>query len=862
MKLLAKILQEKRSDLVRECVSAYEGGDLDRPCPAAALFEQGLEQLMRAIESGAHTSIDLFIEGVMQQVARKELPPSRAMRVVNILRASIVESLSGARTGARAKKAVTWLEDQFSRASQKLMEGIEEILAREYAEHEKWERHAKELEGKTIKLTSKLGRGWVDVGGTRMCLLDILGGWSNMRDATSIFAGEETYHRVMFEMGLSETFSKKGTEEQVLETSAQGLFDAVDTFSEAGFGDFEVKELDFAQGYARITCKDTFEGWSFLNQGNLAPEPICYYSCGVLLSFMKSVTGRDELCATETSCIAKGDAVCEFFIGPEEVLARQGVPVRAWGMTIREKAEQLEFQLAEKDRVEKELTRKYREMSVLNRISARINQSLELDEILHFAISELEHIVGEDKGISIYLLDSKRNELVFCAQRGYPEEFFRRLGRLKLDEGMVGTVVREGIPLAYDNYPQYSLALKPVVEEAQVKSVMVVPLVAQDRIVGTLSVATRMPYHFTPEELGLMSLIGNQIGVAIEKARLIEGIRASEEKYKTLVEDINDGYVVCQDGRVVFANDAFLAMYGYAREEVLGCGCQSFFAQGWNEQDGPVHFEFLRIHRDGSKLPTEIKVSFTEFEGSPAMIGITRDISERKRMEQRVRESERLASIGQLAAAIAHEIRNPLSAIKMNVQILEKNLALEGFNKRRLEIAAGEINRLDRVVEDVLDFARPLQVKAAPGNLNDIVSRCTTLFRDVFEQKHAKVVTVLPGTLKKARIDGERIEQALLNIILNALDAMPEGGVLTITTRELDHLGRRMVAVEFRDSGVGMDHQQLRRIFDPFYTTKTAGVGLGLPTVKKIIEAHEGMIEVESAPQQGSTFRVLLPAER
>lgn len=860
MKSFAEMREKKLEQLIRECARAFESGCLEHQGPEAVLVTQGLDALLWAIEKEEGGVLDGFVDAVVERVARGDLLPSRGMLVLSLLRTVARKSVVAANGTGTARKAA-WLEAQCARATERLMGGLDDLLVRERGQREKWEQRARELEAKTIKLTSKLGRGWVDVGGTRMCLLDILGGWSNMREATSLFAGEDTYHRVMFEMGLSETFSKKGTAEEVLEKSAQGLSDAVDTFSEAGFGDFDVKELEFSRGYARITCKDTFEGWSFLNRGDLASAPVCYYACGVLLSFMKSVTGREELCATETRCIARGDAFCEFFIGPREVLAGQGVQVREWGMTIKEKAEHLEFQLAEKERVEKELTRKYTEMSVLHRISARVNQTLKLDEILGFAISELEQVVGDDKGISIYLLDRKKNELVFCAQRGYPEKFFRHLGRLRLDEGMVGTVVREGVPLAYDDYTQFPRALRSAVEEARVKSVMAVPLLAQDRVVGTLSIATRTPYHFTPEEMGLMSLIGSQIGVAIEKAQLIEAIKESEEKYKTLVEDINDGYVVCQDGRVVLANDAFANIYGYTPEEVLGCECQAFLAAGWKVEEGPAHFEFLRTHRDGNTLPTEIKVSFTEWGGRPAMIGIIRDISERKRMEQRVRESERLASIGQLAAAIAHEIRNPLSAIKMNVQILEKNLRLEGFNKRRLEIAAGEIARLERLVEDVLDFARPLPVKVATRDLNDILKKCIALMTDVCKQKKTHVNMNLSGTLPSVKVDEERVEQAFLNLILNALDAMPGGGILEITSARTEFLGRTMVVADFSDSGMGMDEQHVKRIFDPFFSTKPTGVGLGLPTVKKIIEAHEGHIEVESTPHQGSRFRVLLPAE-
>jgi signal transduction histidine kinase len=254
-------------------------------------------------------------------------------------------------------------------------------------------------------------------------------------------------------------------------------------------------------------------------------------------------------------------------------------------------------------------------------------------------------------------------------------------------------------------------------------------------------------------------------------------------------------------------------------------------------------------------------VDFVEYDGKPAMIGIFRDISERKKMEQRMRESERLASIGQLAAAIAHEIRNPLSAIKMNIQILSRNLKLREFDKRRLEIATGEIKRLERIVEDVLDFARPLQMNKTSCSVNEVLRKCFDLLHDSIPHKNIQVIKKMSRVLKNVSIDSEMMEQAFLNIILNAIDAMPRGGTLEIVTRKTERAGREMVLVDFQDSGMGMNQEQLAKAFDPFYTTKTMGVGLGLSNVKKIIEAHEGIIEVESHVAQGSTFRILLPSE-
>lgn len=727
-----------------------------------------------------------------------------------------------------------------------------------------------EWKGDKVKFFSKKARGWIDVGGTRMCLLDIPGGWLNLGTSIILFAGEDTYRRVLFEAGLSETFSKEALKKGILGKTSKGFIDAVTTYAEAGFGDFVIHELRFGKGYARVTCRNSFEGWAFLSEKRSFESPVCYYSTGVLLSFMRNVSSRKDLVSAETKCIAKGDEECEFAIGTRVELRQRGIDLPQWGMTIKERAEYLENLLEEKRRIEREITRKNAELSVLNKISATVNQSLNLDEIMNLAIRELKKIVG-DKGIGIYLLDHKKKELIFTAQRGFSNDFYKSVSRLKVGEGMAGNVARQQLPMAYDDYAQYPQALEPAVKKGGIKSLMSVPLMSKDKIVGVLNVASKAPYHFSSEEINLMTLIGNQIGVAIENAQLHERIKESERKYKTLVEDINDGYLVCQNGKIVFTNQAFLAMHGYSREEVLGKELSDFFpsdyiqevkrifkaqTEGKNISD-PI--EFLRLHKDGIRLPTELKINFVEFDGNPVMIGILSDISERKKMEQKILENERLASVGQFATTIAHEIRNPLSSIKMNIQILAKHLKFQGFNKRRLEIVADEIKRLNQTVEDVTDFAKPIQMKKESYPMEKVIEKCVNLLSDKMNERKVQVIRRVSNPVQNVFIDWGKMEQVVLNILLNAIEAMPTGGTLEIDIEKAERIGREMTRVEIKDTGIGIAPEDQARIFDPFFTTKAKGVGLGLSNVKKIIEAHDGIIEVDSQLHQGTSFRLLLP---
>jgi PAS domain S-box-containing protein len=869
---IIKAFSDRRQDALQAWLSEFSEKGAGPGNRLKETLKLGFNACSEAIMEENLEMLDPFIDLLLKQVTHQERGLPQTLRLLEDLRRAITRMIRKEADGRSAIEAMGQQDRCIAYVIEKIANHFNQLYLQACRDISARDEQIEKLKGREFKFTSKKARGWVDVGGTRMCLLDISGGWVNVGLSIMLFAGEGTSRRVLFEAGQSETFSGTALEKGILEKTAQGFCDAVDTYSEAGFGDFLVKDLAFEKGYVRIVCRNTFEGWALLHNNRHSETPVCHYSTGVLLSFMKNMTGRDDLISVETMCIARGDEECEFMIGTEVELKKKGIVPPEWGMTIREKVEYLENLLHEKNRVEREIKKKNVELSALNLISAAVNQSLNLNEILNLAINELYNIVG-DKGICIYLLDRNKEELVLTAQRGFSADFIKSVGRLKIWEGMSGDVAQQRAPMACDDYSKYPRALESALKEEKIKSLLSVPLMAKDQIVGVLNVATRTPYHFAAEEISRMTLIGNQIGVAIENAQLHEEIKESERKYKTLVEDINDGYFMCQDGQVIFTNNAFLAMHGYNRDEVLGRDFREFlskeymphverlFRNGITGDKIPEHIEFRRKHLNGTRLPTELKINIVEFKGRPALVGIFRDISARKEMERKVKESEWLASIGQLSANIAHEIRNPLSAIKTNIQILLRNLDLQGFNKRRLEIAAEEIRRLDRILEDTLDFAAPLKMDKDPHDIHEVVEKCMDLLGDRIRDGKIRVVRKMSSRLGSIPMNGEKILQTILNIILNAIDAMSNGGTLEIATGETEHLGQKMLRIEIKDAGQGISPEDMNRIFNPFFSTKTKGAGLGLSNVKKIIEAHKGIVEVDSRLGIGTLVRVLLPVE-
>jgi signal transduction histidine kinase len=252
------------------------------------------------------------------------------------------------------------------------------------------------------------------------------------------------------------------------------------------------------------------------------------------------------------------------------------------------------------------------------------------------------------------------------------------------------------------------------------------------------------------------------------------------------------------------------------------------------------------------------------FRGVAASIGVTLQNSQ---VYERMKERDRLAALGQMAAGLAHEIRNPLGSIKGAAQYLQPMAGqpVEPATKEFLDIIVEEVNRLNRIVSQFLDYARPYRGDQTPLDVNDVVKKTLHLVEKEEGAGKVDIVTNLVEGLPPVRADAEQLRQVFLNLAINAIQAMPGGGKLQVSTSLRRSTRRGAVAafleVRFRDSGVGIPAQDLRSLFIPFFTTKEKGTGLGLPISQRIIENHGGTIEVRSQAGAGSSFTVLLPIE-
>jgi signal transduction histidine kinase len=237
---------------------------------------------------------------------------------------------------------------------------------------------------------------------------------------------------------------------------------------------------------------------------------------------------------------------------------------------------------------------------------------------------------------------------------------------------------------------------------------------------------------------------------------------------------------------------------------------------------------------------------------------MARRARERLLLEEKLGEAQRLATLGKMVAAVSHEIKNPLGIVRSTAEILGKRISKVAPGSEHLAgIIVEETTRLDNIVREFLDFARPRELSLQLESLNVLVERIVRFFEQEFEKKNVTPVVTLDPGLQAINMDGEQIYQVLFNIVFNALQAMPDGGTLTITTGHDQKSD--IVVLTVADTGVGIDEEKTAQIFTPFFTDKNRGSGLGLAIAKNIVDKHQGRIEVKSRMGEGSIFTVILP---
>ncbi len=353
-----------------------------------------------------------------------------------------------------------------------------------------------------------------------------------------------------------------------------------------------------------------------------------------------------------------------------------------------------------------------------------------------------------------------------------------------------------------------------------------------------------------------------------ERKRMEEALRESEERYKSISDVTVEGLIVHDKGVLVDGNSALAKMFGYELEELIGKNLIDQVATpgSWeiirrNIAAGittPYEIEVRR--KDGTVFPVEVEGRDVYYRGKPLRVSAVRDITERKRMEEELREKERLATIGEVAAGLAHEIRNPLFAISSGIQVLQYGSKLDEAQKETFDIIFKETMRVDRLIRQLLGFTIRQELKLTTFQITTLIDEVISLNEDLLRFKGIKIRMTLPGDIPPVYADRDRIIQVLVNILQNAIDVSRRDDTIRIACG-IDG-ERQCVTIKVQDRGPGIPKYQREMVFVPFFSTKKGSSGVGLAISKKIIQEHGGRIRVEPREKKGTTFVVELPLLR
>jgi two-component system sensor histidine kinase HydH len=347
-------------------------------------------------------------------------------------------------------------------------------------------------------------------------------------------------------------------------------------------------------------------------------------------------------------------------------------------------------------------------------------------------------------------------------------------------------------------------------------------------------------------------------------------LEATREFLTRIIEGSAEAIItVDSQHRIASWNRAAERIYGWKADEMIGAGLDRLIPAGQASHE-EIHrlddqvrqgrtlrdYQTTHVRKDGTRMT--VRMTWSPFRGADGRYEgsttIVRDVSSLLEMERRLREQDRLAAVGRLSAQVAHEIKNPLAGIRGACEVMMARLAEQPGQEIAEEIVR-QIDRLNRTVEDLLQFARPMTAQPMPTDVHELIERVLAVLLEQPEARTLRVERDYASDMPSLNVDPEQMQQVLFNVLLNASQAMAFDGTIKVGTR----LNDTTATVSISDSGPGISKDALQNIFEPFYTTRAKGTGLGLAIVKKIVQSHRGSIEAVASAEGGAEFRIHLP---
>jgi PAS domain S-box-containing protein len=524
-----------------------------------------------------------------------------------------------------------------------------------------------------------------------------------------------------------------------------------------------------------------------------------------------------------------------------------------------------------------QLEEQKRELLALNTIAEAVNRSVEISLLLQEAIREVRRLLDIDFG---WIYHVEGGKLALRASDGIapPPSI---IIEPNMDADASELVWARTAHTRRKPHGRTDEATWPFKSIAAWGSV---PIVVKDRYAGVIVVASRERSEITEKQLALMGAFSNQIGVALENATLFEQLRKSEERYMDLFEHSPDmSHIVTREGIIVSCNQTEVDRLGYQKEELIGYSVLTLYPPAYHASARALLNEVFQkklevsgleeqfVAQSGEVVDVSISTSvvYDELRNPAFMRVVARDVTEKKRLESKILHAQRIDSIGNLAGGVAHDFNNILTSILGSTAIMKRKMRKSNAWYHFADIIETAAKRGAGLTRQLLTFARKSTPQFRPIIVDDIIEETLRLFERSIDKSIA-IVKEMSEDMAIIKGDDGQIQQAVLNLLINARDAMPDGGTITISSRAVtpdirhssvfgEPRAGEFAAIVIRDTGVGMNQEVQQRIFEPFFTTKEKGTGLGLSVVYGVVNSHGGFITVQSDPGRGSQFSMFFP---
>lgn len=514
--------------------------------------------------------------------------------------------------------------------------------------------------------------------------------------------------------------------------------------------------------------------------------------------------------------------------------------------------------------------RRFEQLLLVNDLGRKVNSILNLDLLLRQAVVDVQRTFGF-RHVTLFVVDRDTRKIALRAQSSRYHAPDRVDGSIDFGQGVVGRVARSGRTVRCDD----------VTREADyvnwwpdTRSEVAVPVRIGGVVEAVLNVESDVVAAFTEADVLALETAAHQLATAMENARLFGRVKESEEEYRTLVEAATVGVLqVDTGGRLSYANPAVADLTGLDRTTVLSrLGDPADLAvpedrARWREaleaaaRGTPQHgVEFRTLHADGRMrfVAAELQPLVTEAGVRKGLLALARDVTREKELQSQLHQSERLKAMGEMVSGVAHELNNPLAGILGFAQLFLSQ-PTEQWSRRDIERIEANARRCRKIVENLLTFARQSRSERQAASVNEVIESVITLNEYQFRLDNVEMVREFDKRAPSVPLDVSRWQQVFVNLAQNAREAMVEAATpvrrITFTTRWKG----AVIEIVVEDTGPGIPRHLLDRVFDPFFTTRERGTGLGLGLCYGIVTDHGGTIDVQSEPGRGARFTIRLP---